>query len=41
MWLVGPLRGLGEKDVEAGKKMDEDAKKVGEIFEELLIRANK
>jgi hypothetical protein len=40
MWLVGPLRGLGEGEAEMQKKMDEDARKVGEMVEELLTKAN-
>ncbi|KAN0095309.1 Mediator complex, subunit Med22 [Hyaloscypha variabilis] len=36
MWLFGPLRGIGEGESEG--KMDEDAKKVGEMVEALLKR---
>ncbi|KAE9367853.1 hypothetical protein N431DRAFT_429167 [Stipitochalara longipes BDJ] len=36
MWLFGPLRGIGEGEGEG--KMDEDAKKVGEMVEALLKR---
>ena len=36
MWLFGPLRSIGEGEGEG--KMDEDAKKVGELIEALMKR---
>ena len=36
MWLFGPLRDIGEGEGEG--KMDDDAKKVGELVEALLKR---
>jgi hypothetical protein len=40
MWLVGPLRGIGKRDDEAEKKMDENVEKVGKMIEELFIKEN-
>ncbi len=40
LWLMGPLRGLGEGEAEANAKMDEDAKKVEEMVRNLVKQAN-
>lgn len=34
LWLFGPIRGIGEKEIEG--KMDEDSKKVGAEVHELI-----